>query len=66
MRKRLTEGLSIASLHESPELINQDPYGKGWIAVVQPEDSDRDLSMLMTAEAYLTLARQQAEAELMS
>jgi glycine cleavage system H protein len=51
-------------LHESPELINQDPYGKGWIAVIQTENPDRDLSVLMTAEAYLTLAWQQAEAEL--
>jgi glycine cleavage system H protein len=55
-----------ASLHESPELMNQDPYGNGWIAVIQPENHDRDLSALMTAEAYLTLAWQQAEAELMS
>jgi glycine cleavage system H protein len=55
-----------ASLNESPELINLDPYGKGWIAVIQPEHPDRDLGALMTAEAYLTLAWQQAEAELMS
>jgi glycine cleavage system H protein len=55
-----------ASLHESPELINQDPYGKGWIAVVQPESPDRDLSALLTAEAYLTLAWQEAEGERMS
>ena len=55
-----------SSLQESPELINQDPYGKGWIAVVRPENSDPDLTALMTAEEYLTLARQQVEAELMS
>jgi glycine cleavage system H protein len=55
-----------SSLRESPELINQDPYGKGWIALFQPENPDRDLSALITAEAYLTLAWQQAEAELMS
>jgi len=54
------------SLRESPELINQDPYGKGWLAVVQPENPDRDLSALMAAEAYLTLAWQQAEVELRS
>jgi glycine cleavage system H protein len=55
-----------SSLLESPEVINQDPYGKGWIAVIQPENPDWDLNALMTAEAYLALAWQQAETELMS
>lgn len=53
-----------AILRESPELINQEPYGKGWMAVMQPENLERDLGTLMTAEAYSKLARQQAEAEL--
>jgi glycine cleavage system H protein len=53
-------------LEESSELINQDPYGRGWMAVVQPENLEQDLGRLMTAEAYSALARQQAEAELKS
>jgi glycine cleavage system H protein len=53
-------------LEESPELINQEPYGRGWMAVVQPENLEKDLVRLMTAEAYSGLARQQAEAELKS
>jgi glycine cleavage system H protein len=53
-------------LEESPELINQDPYGRGWMALVQPENLEQDLESLMTAEAYSGLARQQAEAELKS
>jgi glycine cleavage system H protein len=52
------------NLQEFPELINQEPYGKGWMVVVQPENLERDLGALMTAEAYSGLARQQAEAEL--
>ncbi len=52
------------ALEESPELINQDPYGKGWMIVVQPENLERDLAGLMSAEAYSKLARQQAQAEL--
>ena len=52
------------ALQESPELINQDPYGKGWMIVVQPENPERDLAGLMTAEAYSKVARQQAQAEL--
>jgi glycine cleavage system H protein len=51
-------------LQESPELINQDPYGRGWIAVVQPENPERNMRTLMTSEAYSNLVRQQAAAEL--
>ena len=57
---------SNASLQDSPELINQEPYGKGWMVVLQPEDLERDRAVLMTAEAYSVLAREQAEAELKS
>jgi glycine cleavage system H protein len=55
-----------ALLQDSPELINLEPYGKGWLVVLQPENLERDLPALMTAEAYSNLARQQAEAELKS
>jgi glycine cleavage system H protein len=52
------------SLQDSPELINQEPYGNGWLVVLQPENAEHDFRALMTAEAYSALARQQAEAEL--
>jgi glycine cleavage system H protein len=55
-----------ALLQDSPELINLEPYGKGWMVLLQPEDADRDVRALMTAEAYSSLAGQQAEAELNS
>jgi glycine cleavage system H protein len=55
-----------ASLQDSPELINQDPYGRGWLVILQAENLKRDRATLMTAEAYSELARQQAEAELKS
>jgi glycine cleavage system H protein len=55
-----------SALQEAPELINQDPYGMGWIAAVEPEDLEPQLSGLLDAEAYVDLARQQAEAELQS
>jgi len=51
-------------LQESPEWINQEPYGKGWIVVVQPECLGRDVGRLIPAKAYSELARQHAEAEL--
>ena len=40
-----------SALQDHPELLNQDPYGKGWIAVLelaQPSEVDG----LMTAEQY--------------
>jgi glycine cleavage system H protein len=42
------------ALEHSPELINQDPYGKGWIAVIEPEDV-KEFDQLLTAEAYAAL-----------
>jgi glycine cleavage system H protein len=62
MKGRVIE--ANTSLQNSPELINQDPYGRGWLAILQPENLERDQTSLMTAEAYSELARQQAEAEL--
>jgi glycine cleavage system H protein len=40
-----------ADLDGSPDLINQDPYGKGWIIKVEIQDAG-DLAGLMNAEAY--------------
>ncbi len=53
-----------SGLHESPEWINQDPYGKGWLAVVEPDDVNQLPNGAIDAQSYLNLARQQAEAEL--
>jgi glycine cleavage system H protein len=41
-----------AELAESPELLNEDPYGKGWIAKIQLANFDEDLKKLLTAEQY--------------
>ena len=53
-----------SALEESPELINQDPYGKGWMVVLQIEELEREMCKLLDAEAYSKIVRQQAEAEL--
>jgi glycine cleavage system H protein len=55
-----------SGLRESPEWINQDPYGRGWMAVVEPEDARQPPKGMFDAQSYLDLARQQAEAELKS
>ncbi|PKL52299.1 MAG: glycine cleavage system protein H [Nitrospira bacterium HGW-Nitrospira-1] len=38
-------------LLESPEVINEEPYGKGWIAVIKIEDAS-ELDDLMDADEY--------------
>lgn len=38
-------------LAESPEMINEDPYGKGWIAVIEMDD-ESELDELMDASEY--------------
>jgi len=38
-------------LKESPQLINEDPYGRGWIAVFKVTNPD-DLDSLMSAKEY--------------
>ena len=38
-------------LEDEPELINADPYGKGWMVKIKV-DGDVDTSGLMNAEAY--------------
>jgi glycine cleavage system H protein len=39
-------------LAESPELLNQDPYGKGWLARVTLQNFDSDVKELLTAQQY--------------
>ena len=41
-------------LVDSPELLNKDPYGQGWIAIVEMSDSG-ELSSLMSADEYKKL-----------
>lgn len=38
-------------LGSSPEIINKDPYGKGWIAVIEM-DNESELNELMGVEDY--------------
>jgi glycine cleavage system H protein len=51
------------ALEDAPELINQDPYGKGWLAAVELTDWEVDKSKLLDAEAYYALIKLQAEEE---
>jgi glycine cleavage system H protein len=51
-------------LDDSPEVINQDPYGKGWMVVLEVNDWETNKQDLLDAPHYLELVKQQAEAEL--
>ena len=39
------------ALEDAPELVNQDPYGDGWLFAVEPAD-ESELDDLMDAEGY--------------
>lgn len=40
-----------AELEDSPELVNESPYEKAWMIVVEPEDASQ-IEQLLTAEKY--------------
>ena len=44
------------ALEDEPELINKDPYGKGWIIKVNIKDGD-SLNELLDADAYKKLIK---------
>jgi len=50
-------------LEAAPELVNQDPYGKGWLAALEVSDIPAAKSALKTPAEYLALAEVQAEEE---
>jgi len=52
------------ALEDAPELVNQDPYGKGWLAVVELTDWESDKAKLLDADAYYALIKVQAEEEM--
>ena len=46
------------ALAETPEVINQDPYGDGWIFKLKPAD-DGAYDDLMDADAYLEMVAEE-------
>jgi glycine cleavage system H protein len=47
-------------LSETPEIINDDPYGKGWIAVIEINDAS-ELDELMDAAEYAKYVEEEAK-----
>lgn len=42
------------ALTDAPDLINQEPYGEGWIVVIEMSDSS-ELDDLLDSDAYVQL-----------
>lgn len=49
-----------SQLVDSPELVNEDPYGRGWIAEIEVRDFDSDKEFLLDAEAYSKIVEKKA------
>jgi glycine cleavage system H protein len=44
-----------------PELLNQDPYDKGWLVVVKPDNLKNDLSKLMDFDTAIKWHKSQVK-----
>ncbi len=44
----------------SPQSMNEDPYGKGWIATMEMTNSAEDLKALLDAAGYTKLLAEEA------
>ena len=51
------------ALEPTPELVNQNPYEKGWLAEIDATDWEAERVSLLDATAYLAVMTSQAEEE---
>ncbi len=51
------------AMNNAPEVINQDPYGAGWLAVMDVVNWDADRAKLLDPKAYFKIMKGQAEEE---
>ena len=47
-------------LGDSPEIINEDPYGNGWLAIIEMSDAS-EVNDLMTRDEYEHFLKEEAE-----
>jgi len=45
------------TLNDKPEMINEDPYERGWLVLVSPFNLTKTLDQLLTAERYFELMK---------
>jgi glycine cleavage system H protein len=51
------------AMETAPEVINQDPYGAGWLAVIEAKDWETDRIQLLDPQAYFAQMKVEAERE---
>ncbi len=51
------------NLTGKPELVNSDPYGEGWLAVIIPRNFEDDRMLLLSAEDYYKLMLEKLQSE---
>lgn len=51
------------AMEEAPEIINQDPYGDGWMAVIEPENWELEQVDLYAPETYFERMKTEANEE---
>ncbi len=51
------------AMEMTPEVINQDPYGEGWLAVIEASDWESDRARLLDSQAYFVEMKREAEEE---
>jgi glycine cleavage system H protein len=52
------------ALEDAPEIVNQDPYDRGWLAVIEASDWEAERKALLEPRAYLSVMQSQIEEEL--
>ncbi len=51
------------AMDTAPEAINQDPYGAGWLAVIEATDWDKECQLLLSPQSYFAKMKKEAEQE---
>lgn len=49
------------ALEDSPETINSDPYGEGWMVVIEASNLEEEKENLLSAEDYAELIEKELE-----
>ncbi len=52
-----------SKLTGSPELVNSDPYGEGWLVIIAPRNIEHDRTSLLSANEYFKLMLEKLQSE---
>jgi glycine cleavage system H protein len=52
------------ALELTPEVVNRDPYGEGWLAVIETASLEAERGTLLDPAAYFAAMKQQVAQEL--